>query len=573
MKGNIFLVGLMGAGKTTVGRALARKLNKTFIDSDHEIEARTGASIPLIFELEGETSFRQREADVIRDLSERENLVLATGGGAILNPQNRALLGARGTVIYLRASVNSILQRTGRDKNRPLLQTENPRRVLEELTRQRDPLYREIADIVVDTGRPNVQFLVNSILLQLQSRDFHIPSQTIQPPAVNQISSTIFPMTQEQITAAGISSQISSSTNSLRVELGERSYPIDIGQSLLNDSERLARLISGKQVVVITNTTVAPLYLHVLRTSLSAAGKKIIEIILPDGEEEKNWSNLMVIFDRLLAEKCDRKTTLIALGGGVIGDLTGYAASAYMRGVPFVQIPTTLLAQVDSSVGGKTGINHPLGKNMIGAFYQPQAVIADTATLQTLPERELSAGLAEVIKYGAVIDAGFFDWLEENITKLMARDSGALAYAIQRSCEIKADVVRQDEREGGLRAILNFGHTFGHAIESGLGYGKWLHGEAVGCGMIMAADLSHRLGHIDVVAKDRVTALVRAAGLPVTAPNLGSQRWLDLMQVDKKNEDGQIRFILMRPLGGSLISNVPQDILMATILHLATGEL
>ncbi|MQR02681.1 bifunctional shikimate kinase/3-dehydroquinate synthase AroKB [Glaciimonas soli] len=572
MKGNIFLVGLMGAGKTTVGRALARKLNKTFIDSDHEIEARTGASIPLIFELEGETSFRQREADVIRDLSERENLVLATGGGAILNPQNRALLGARGTVIYLRASVNSILQRTGRDKNRPLLQTENPRRVLEELTRQRDPLYREIADIVVDTGRPNVQFLVNSILLQLQSRGFHIPSQTTQPPAVNQTSSTIFPMTQDQITAAGISSQTSSLANSLRVELGERSYPIEIGQSLLNDSERLSRLINGKQVVVITNTTVAPLYLHVLRASLLAAGKKIIEIILPDGEEEKNWSNLMVIFDRLLAEKCDRKTTLIALGGGVIGDLTGYAASAYMRGVPFVQIPTTLLAQVDSSVGGKTGINHPLGKNMIGAFYQPQAVIADTATLQTLPARELSAGLAEVIKYGAVIDAGFFDWIEENITKLMARDSAALAYAIQRSCEIKADVVRQDEREGGLRAILNFGHTFGHAIESGLGYGKWLHGEAVGCGMIMAADLSHRLGHIDVIAKDRVTALVRAAGLPDIAPNLGSQRWLELMQVDKKNEDGQIRFILMKPLGGYLISNVPQDILLATIQHLATGE-
>lgn len=360
-------------------------------------------------------------------------------------------------------------------------------------------------------------------------------------------------------------------TISLQVELGERSYPIEIGASLLDDSERIARLVSSRQVAVVTNTTVAPLYLQRLTQTLQEAGKSVLEIILPDGEEEKNWASLMQIFDRLLAAKCDRKTTLIALGGGVIGDLTGFAAAAYMRGIPFVQIPTTLLAQVDSSVGGKTGINHPLGKNMIGAFYQPQAVIADTLTLHTLPDRELSAGLAEVIKYGAVIDAAFFKWIEDNIDKLMARDNAALAYAIRRSCELKADVVRQDEREGGLRAILNFGHTFGHAIESGLGYGKWLHGEAVGCGMVMAADLSHRLGHITARDKERLCALVRAAGLPTEAPNLGVQRWLELMQVDKKNEGGQIRFILMKPLGGSLISTAPQDALLATIQQLASG--
>jgi len=584
MKGNIFLVGLMGAGKTTVGRALAKKLNKLFIDSDHEIEARTGASIPLIFEIEGEASFRQREAEVIRDLTARQNIVLATGGGAILDPDNRTFLKSRGTVIYLRASVHHILQRTSRDKNRPLLQTADPRRRLEELSRQRDPLYREIADIIIDTGRPNVQFLVQSILSQLDmghidadmsldaAMDFAKNAGNLNAAASDNSTniSIAFPMTQQNSVNTSPATASSTPSVSLQVELGERSYPIEIGQALLADTDRIARLIKGKHVAIVTNTVVAPLYLAGLRATLLAAGKKVTEIILPDGEEEKNWASLMMIFDHLLAEKCDRKTTLVALGGGVIGDLTGYAASAYMRGVPFVQIPTTLLAQVDSSVGGKTGINHPLGKNMIGAFYQPQAVIADTMTLQTLPDRELSAGLAEVIKYGAVIDASFFDWLEANIGKLMARDSAALTYAIQRSCEIKADVVRQDEREGGLRAILNFGHTFGHAIESGLGYGVWLHGEAVGCGMIMAADLSHRLGCIDAVARDRVSALVQAAGLPVVAPDLGAARWLELMQIDKKNEDGQIKFILMNPLGASLITTAPQEAVLATIEHLST---
>jgi 3-dehydroquinate synthase len=351
----------------------------------------------------------------------------------------------------------------------------------------------------------------------------------------------------------------------LQVDLGDRSYPIAIGQSLLSDAGLVGRHVAGSRVAIVTNTTVGPLYLDTLVRTFSAAGKRVTTIVLPDGEEHKNWMSLMQVFDVLLAEKCDRKTTLVALGGGVIGDLTGFAAATYMRGIPFIQVPTTLLAQVDSSVGGKTGINHPLGKNMIGAFYQPKAVIADTATLTTLPSRELSAGLAEVIKHGAIIDPGFFDWIEENIGKLVARDGAALAYAIQRSCEIKADVVRQDEREGGLRAILNFGHTFGHAIEAGLGYGEWLHGEAVGCGMVMAADLSHRLGFIDAAANSRIRALVQAAGLPVVAPDLGIERWLELMEVDKKNEGGQIKFILLKPLGTSVIMPAPQDALLATL--------
>ena len=535
---NLFLVGLMGAGKTTVGRLLARKLGKRFIDSDHEIEARTGASIPWIFEIEGEASFRRREAEVIRELTSQTGIILATGGGAILNPETRQYLKSRGTVIYLRASVNSILQRTSHDKNRPLLQTADPRKKIEELAHQREPLYTEVADIVVDTGRTNVQVLVQSVLLQLGWREEDHPPP--EKPAMNSIIS-------------------------VHVDLGNRSYPIVIGPDLLNSPEHLIRHVPGKRIAIVTNTTVAPLYLERVRNALQADGRAVLSIVLPDGEEHKDWAHLMQIFDALLAEKCDRKTTLLALGGGVIGDMTGYAAASYMRGVPFVQIPTTLLAQVDSSVGGKTGINHPLGKNMIGAFYQPQAVLADTSTLHTLPQRELSAGLAEIIKYGAVIDLKFFDWLEQNIGKLLARDTDALARAIARSCEIKADVVRQDERESGLRAILNFGHTFGHAIEAGLGYGSWLHGEAVGCGMVLASDLAYRMGFIDFVSKTRVRALVEAAGLPVKGPDLGAARWLELMEVDKKNEGGAIKFILPKPLGASCITSVPYDQLLATL--------
>ncbi len=540
----------MGAGKTTVGRALAKRLNKRFIDSDHEIEARTGATIPLIFEIEGEASFRQREAEVIRDLTAQQDIVLATGGGAVLNAESRAYLRSRGTVIYLRASVNNLLQRTSHDKNRPLLQTADPRKTLEDLTRMRDPLYNEIAHFVVDTGRPNVQFLMQSILSQLgpeYAKDGAIASQHDHLDPIHTMTA---PLSASQI---------------LNVDLGDRSYPITIGRELLGDQTVIAARIPGPRVAIVTNTIVAPLYLDQLTRTLVAAGKHVTQIVLPDGEEEKNWASLMKVFDVLLAEKCDRKTTLIALGGGVIGDLTGFAAAAYMRGVPFVQVPTTLLSQVDSSVGGKTGINHPLGKNMIGAFYQPQAVIADISTLNTLPARELSAGLSEVIKHGAIIDAAFFDWIEANIGKLVEKDADALAYAIKRSCEIKADVVRQDEREGGLRAILNFGHTFGHAIEAGMGYGVWLHGEAVGCGMVMAADLSHRLGFIDDVAKLRITTVVKAAGLPVTAPDLGNDRWLELMEVDKKNEGGQIKFILLKPLGTPVITTVSHDVLLQTL--------
>ena len=354
----------------------------------------------------------------------------------------------------------------------------------------------------------------------------------------------------------------------LTVALGNRSYPIHIGMDLLKQAELIVSHLPQKRVAVITNTTVAPLYLATLTAGLEAHGVEVLPIILPDGEQYKTWETLNSIFDALLTHRCERKTTLIALGGGVIGDLTGFAAASYLRGVPFIQIPTTLLAQVDSSVGGKTGINHPLGKNMIGAFYQPRLVLADTRTLATLPARELSAGLAEVIKYGLIYDAAFFDWLEANIDKLRALDETSIAYAVYRSCEIKAEVVAQDERESGLRALLNLGHTFGHAIESGMGYGNWLHGEAVAAGTVLAADVSQRMGLMTAAEVERTRELYRRAGLPDTAPDLGADKYMDYMGLDKKVEGGRIRFVLLRGIGSAFVSaDVPEADLTAALTN------
>jgi 3-dehydroquinate synthase len=352
----------------------------------------------------------------------------------------------------------------------------------------------------------------------------------------------------------------------LSVDLGDRSYPIHIGAGLLDQADLIVPHLAQKRVMVVTNTTVAPLYLARLTATLEAAGVRAANVVLPDGEAYKTWETLNLVFDALLTDRAERKTTLIALGGGVIGDMTGFAAACYQRGVPFIQIPTTLLSQVDSSVGGKTGINHPLGKNMIGAFYQPKTVLADTDTLKTLPARELSAGLAEVIKYGLIWDADFLAWLESNIDKLRALDVGAISHAIYRSCEIKAQVVGQDEREGGIRAILNLGHTFGHAIETGMGYGNWLHGEAVGAGMVLAAQASQRMGWISEADVARTRALIRAAGLPDVAPDLGVERYLEYMGHDKKVESGKMRFVLLKRLGEAVITgDVPHDVLQAVL--------
>ena len=352
----------------------------------------------------------------------------------------------------------------------------------------------------------------------------------------------------------------------LNVELAERRYPIHIGQSLLQRADLILPHLARKQVAVISNTTVAPLYLEKFCQPLRDAGVTVVTVVLPDGEQYKTSETLNIIYDALLTNRCERNTTLIALGGGVIGDLVGFAAATFLRGVPFIQVPTTLLAQVDSSVGGKTGINHPQGKNMIGAFWQPKVVIADIETLNTLPERELSAGLAEVIKYGLIRDAEFFTWLEHNILRLLACEPEAIAYAIKRSCENKAEVVALDERESGERALLNLGHTFGHAIENGMGYGVWLHGEGVAAGTVLAAQMSQKLGWISLADVARTSTLLQAANLPVIAPKLGIDTYLDLMGLDKKVKDGKIRLILLQGIGKAIFtSDYPAETLRATL--------
>jgi 3-dehydroquinate synthase len=340
----------------------------------------------------------------------------------------------------------------------------------------------------------------------------------------------------------------------LTVDLGERSYPIYIGNALLGQAELLKKHIPGNSALIVSNETVAPLYLA--KTQAMLSGLKHQAVILPDGEKYKNLEVLNQIYDGLLRNHFDRNTTVIALGGGVVGDMAGFAAASYQRGVHLVQIPTTLLSQVDSSVGGKTGVNHPLGKNMIGAFYQPRAVIADTDTLDTLPDRELSAGIAEIIKYGLICKADFFSWLEKNMSALLSRDKPALSYAIEVSCQTKADVVAADERESGKRALLNLGHTFGHAIENGMGYGEWLHGEAVATGMCMAANMSNQMGWMNDDETRRTIKLIESAKLPTKAPALMSvDKFLQLMSVDKKVLDGVLRLVLMKGIGHALVTS------------------
>lgn len=360
-----------------------------------------------------------------------------------------------------------------------------------------------------------------------------------------------------------------SNMEKVHIDLGERSYPIVISEGLLEQADTWSALPKAATALIVTNDVVAPLYLNTLKQALSGQYSQVHEVVLPDGEAHKDWQTLNLIFDTLLQRGCDRKTVLFALGGGVVGDMTGFAAASYMRGVPFVQVPTTLLSQVDSSVGGKTAINHPLGKNMIGAFYQPQLVVCDLATLETLPARELSAGLGEIIKYGPIADMQFFDWLEQNMDGLLRRESGLLMHAVKRSVEIKAWVVGQDEKESGLRAILNFGHTFGHAIEAGMGYGNWLHGEGVAAGMVMAAELSQRLGMVDASFVLRLRTLIERAGLPVCGAVIDEQdnagRYLDLMRVDKKSEAGEIRFVLIDGPGKAVMRSAPDALVREVI--------
>lgn len=356
----------------------------------------------------------------------------------------------------------------------------------------------------------------------------------------------------------------------LSVALGERSYPVHVGTGLLGRADLIVPLLERKSVAIVTNATVAPLYMEHVAGALTREGVEVVRIVLPDGEGHKDWRTLNAVFDALLEKRCGRDTTLVALGGGVIGDIAGFAAAIYQRGVHYVQVPTTLLAQVDSSVGGKTAINHPLGKNMVGAFHQPRLVLADMDTLKTLPGRELCSGLAEVIKHGLIRDAAFFGWLEANIERLLARDSEALEHAVLRSIAIKAEIVARDERESGLRKVLNFGHTFGHAIETGLGYGAWLHGEAVAAGMAMAADLSRQLGYLSDADTGRVRSLLERAGLPTAAKGIPPSRMQQLMSVDKKAKEGRIYFVLLERLGAATLrDDVPRAALDQTLSRLA----
>lgn len=351
----------------------------------------------------------------------------------------------------------------------------------------------------------------------------------------------------------------------LRVALGERSYPIHIGRDILG-REELYGALSGRAVTIVTNTVVAPLYLERVQSALERAGGKAGAVVLEDGEQAKCWQNVDRICDALLASHVGRDGLLVALGGGVVGDLAGFAAAVYQRGIDFLQVPTTLLAQVDSSVGGKTAINHARGKNMIGAFHQPTGVVSDVATLDSLPDRELRAGLAEVIKHAAALDGAFFEWLELNVSRLVQRDRDALVHAIRRCCELKAGIVAEDEREAGRRALLNFGHTFGHAIELGEGYGAWLHGEAVAAGMVMGAELSRRLGLVPVEGVERLRNLIREAGLPVKGPAIKPERLMELMATDKKAAQGRVRFVVLESLGrASLRGGIAPELVAESI--------
>jgi len=528
---NVFLIGPMGSGKTAVGRQLAKALNLEFHDADAELERRTGVNIPFIFEKEGEAGFREREREIIDALTQLNSVVIATGGGAVLLPENRERLKSRGCVVYLKTSVEQQIERTRHSRNRPLLNTPDPEAKLRSLVQERTPLYESIADITASTDGQRVAVVCEQIVQQLQQRG--------DPGA-------------------------SDSMQTLTIDLGARSYPIFIGTNVLERTELFAGVIKSRDVFVVTNEVVGPLYLSKLLATLH--GKRTASISLPDGEQHKTLATVSSIFDALVAARMNRDATIVALGGGVVGDMAGFAAACYQRGIDYVQVPTTLLAQVDSSVGGKTAVDHPGGKNLIGAFHQPIAVIADTATLGTLPERELRAGLAEVVKYGFIRDRDFLEWIEAHAQQLLQREPQALAHAIRRSCEIKAEIVAIDEREQGLRAILNFGHTFGHAIETATGYGEWLHGEAIAAGMVLAADLSARLGSISVDDSARVARLVKQLELPVESPKIGAHRALELMGMDKKVQGGKIRLVLLKQLGQAVVSGEYEpDALQATL--------
>lgn len=533
---NIVFIGPMGAGKTSLGRRVAERLGLVFVDADQVIEQRTGASIPVIFECEGEAGFRAREKAVIAELCGRSGQLLATGGGAVLDVDNRAALKAAGLVVYLQTSVAQQLARVQRDRNRPLLQTADPAARLHDLAQQRNAMYRELADLTFDSDGMNAD-TAGERLGNLLAAHWPAPARdtgTLKMSATRMVS----------------------------VALGARTYSIHIGAGLLSTPSLWRPLLRGRQVLVVSDEHVAPHYLARVRAGLGDCRHECL--ILPPGEQEKTLHRFAEVMQALAAIGANRDATIIALGGGVIGDLAGFAAACWMRGIRFVQMPTTLLAMVDSSVGGKTAVDLPQGKNLVGAFHQPAGVIADIDTLATLPAREVRAGLAEVVKYGALGDPDFFAWLEAHADALLACDPPTVTEAIARSCAHKAAIVARDETEQGERALLNLGHTFGHAIETEQGYGGLLHGEAVAVGMVLAARLSAQLGLAPTAAGERLSQLLRRLQLPIAIPpGLDPQRLLVRMRLDKKSVSGAIKLILWRGIGNAFVAS---DIAEAAIL-------
>ncbi|MFK8029205.1 MAG: 3-dehydroquinate synthase [Gammaproteobacteria bacterium] len=525
----IFLVGPMGSGKSAVGKRLSAILEREFIDTDRVVEERSGVEISLIFDKEGESGFRQRETAAL-EYAMSQSAVVATGGGIVTQACNRQLLSATGIVVFLHTTPEQQYERTRYNNARPLLDVDNPLGRLKELWKERSPLYQELAHIVIETDGKRVPQVAKTICQELKRLNVPLANVNID---------------REDWDVQNM--------QTLTVNLGARSYPIVIGNTLMGDESLWKQLAIEvklpRHLVIVTNTTVAPLYLDKLTSALT--DHRIDHVELDDGEQHKHLATFERILNKLVECGAQRDTAIVALGGGVVGDMAGFAAASFMRGIRFVQVPTTLLAQVDSSVGGKTGVNHPLGKNLIGAFHQPEAVVIDTDTLSTLAPREVRAGLAEVIKYGCIFDGDFFTWLEKNMANLVALDAEVLTHAIHRSCAIKAEIVARDEREKGERALLNFGHSFGHAIEQVTAYKQWLHGEAVAIGMLMAAHLSQSMGQLDDASVARLLALTKAAGLPTSAGNLELAALKSAMQKDKKNTSDQQRLIVLKGIGAS----------------------
>ncbi len=530
---NLILVGPMGSGKSSIGRRLAQRLGLAFIDADQEIERSTGASIPLIFELEGEAGFRERERTTLARLCEGQGAVIATGGGAVLHPHTRELLRERGFVVHLAIDLDAQWQRLHRDRHRPLLQHPDRYERLKRIGEERAPLYAQVADARIETGRIGLRAAVDAVCHALEEAQWR-------------------PFATEDAAAA---------IRYLGVELGARRYPIRIGANLLAQGD-WPEAIRGRHVLVVSDANVAPHYLETVLARLP--GKQVATLILPPGESEKTLARFAEAMAALAKLKASRDAAIVALGGGVVGDLSGFVAACWMRGIAFVQLPTTLLAMVDSSVGGKTAVDLPEGKNLVGAFHQPVAVAADTSTLATLPQRELCAGLAEVVKYGAIGDAAFFDWLERHAQALLEREPAAIAEAVERSCRHKAAIVARDETEQGDRALLNFGHTFGHALETAGSYGDLLHGEAVAIGMVLAAELSTALGLAPAQDAQRLAALLQRLHLPTRLPpGATPQRLLELMRLDKKNLSGRLCLILWHGLGrAKIVPDVPDEAIL-----------